>query len=96
MGLNDAAKAYDEMVRKEERVTEEYQVDSPKYYQLFPEKDLEAMDVILRAVQLSGLDGRRGYLLGNALKYLLRIGRKGEVKQDAAKARHYCQRLEDD
>ena len=71
-------------------------VNSPPHYQLFPEKDLEVMDVILRSVQLSGVDGRRGYLLGNALKYLMRLGRKGEVKEDAGKAEYYIGKLKND
>lgn len=36
----------------------------------------------------------RGYLRGNALKYLSRLGRKDEATDDAAKAAWYVDRLE--
>jgi len=71
-------------------------VNSPPHYQLIPEKEIEVMDVILRTVQLSGLDGRRGYLLGNALKYLMRLGRKGELGEDIGKAEYYIKKLKED
>lgn len=38
-------------------------------------------------------DEFRGYLRGNALKYLARAGSKGDARQDYAKAMHYLVRL---
>ena len=37
----------------------------------------------------------KGYLLGNALKYLMRCNHKGVFAQDVAKAGWYVKRLED-
>jgi hypothetical protein len=34
-----------------------------------------------------------GYYRGNALKYIMRMGTKDTVKQEAAKAWHYLQKL---
>jgi len=66
-----------------------------KHYQVFPEKDLEAIDIIERVLQLSSLEKEESYYLGNALKYVLRLGRKDNVKQDAGKAIQYLKRLRD-
>ena len=38
-------------------------------------------------------DEYRGYLRGNALKYLMRMGSKGPALQDAQKAMHYTEML---
>lgn len=35
----------------------------------------------------------KGYLRGNALKYLARAGHKGPYKEDIQKAQHYLQKL---
>jgi len=94
--VNGAGKAHNEYLDKISPVVLEDPVDKPKHYQIFPEYGLEVMDIILRVIQLSGLNGRKAYLLGNALKYLMRLGRKGGVKEDAGKARHYCKRIEDE
>lgn len=56
-------------------------VDHPPHYQA---GGLEAIDVI----EAFGLNFR----LGNAVKYLLRAGRKGDAKTDIAKARWYIDR----
>ena len=34
-----------------------------------------------------------GFLRGNAIKYLARMGSKGDALEDARKAEHYIQRL---
>lgn len=39
------------------------------------------------------LEQQIGFLRGNALKYLMRMGSKGSAKEDAQKALHYCQLL---
>ena len=40
-------------------------------------------------------DQRFGFYRGNALKYLMRAGSKGEPGEDIAKAEHYCRKLMD-
>lgn len=35
----------------------------------------------------------RGFLIGNAIKYSMRQGRKVDANDDAEKARHYLQKL---
>lgn len=56
-------------------------VDHPTHYQ---GKGLEAIDVI-EAFEL-------GFSLGNAVKYILRAGKKGDKKEDLKKAIWYLQR----
>lgn len=68
-------------------------VDEPPHYTVFPEKEVEARDIIEQVLKLSGVTGSDAYNLGCALKYLLRAGRKGEIKEDIAKCQNYCQRL---
>ena len=57
-------------------------VNNPPHYQT--ESGLEAIDVI----EAFGLD----YHTGNATKYILRAGRKGNSIEDLAKARWYLDR----
>lgn len=38
-------------------------------------------------------EGFRAFLLGNALKYLARAGKKGPYKEDIQKAHHYLEKL---
>lgn len=56
-------------------------VDHPTHYL---SGGMEAIDVI-EAFDL-------GFRLGNAVKYLLRAGRKGEAAEDLKKARWYIER----
>jgi hypothetical protein len=56
-------------------------VNSPPHYQ---GKGMQAIDVI-EAFEL-------GYTLGNAIKYILRAGKKGEAKEDIEKALWYLRR----
>ena len=37
----------------------------------------------------------RGFLKGNAIKYAMRQGRKGDASEDAQKARHYAAKLKE-
>lgn len=60
-------------------------VHSPAHYQLAD--GVEAIDVIDQAV-----GDPASFYRGNALKYLLRAGRKGDAKQDLEKARWYIDR----
>ena len=56
-------------------------IDHPAHYQA---GGLEAIDVI----EAFGL----GFHLGNAVKYILRAGRKGNMREDLQKARWYIDR----
>lgn len=38
-------------------------------------------------------EGFRSFLLGNALKYIARAGKKGDYKEDIQKAHHYLEKL---
>jgi len=64
-------------------------VETVKHYQVFPEHDIEARHIIARCINLSGLKGDQAYHYGNALKYLLRLNRKGDMEEDASKAQEY-------
>ena len=57
-------------------------VDHPPHYQA--PNGMEAIDII------EGFE--LGFNIGNAVKYLLRAGRKGDRATDIAKARWYCER----
>lgn len=63
---------------------EDNSVHSPAHYQL---GGIEAIDVIDEAVA-----DPASFYRGNALKYLLRAGRKGDARQDLEKARYYIDR----
>lgn len=63
-------------------------VNNPKHYKLFP--DMEAIDVIERTLTPEEF---AGYLKGNALKYRLRAGEKGDTQQDIDKSNWYRRRL---
>lgn len=60
-------------------------VHSPAHYQLAD--GMEAIDVIDESVE-----DPASFYRGNAIKYLLRAGRKGDAKQDLEKARYYIDR----
>ncbi|MGC3907748.1 DUF3310 domain-containing protein [Corynebacterium propinquum] len=60
-------------------------VHSPAHYQLAD--GLEAIDVIDQAVE-----DPASFYRGNAIKYLLRAGRKGDAHEDLRKARYYIDR----
>ena len=66
-------------------------VTKPRHYQI--REDLEARDVIEEVLDLSGFKGKDAFNLGCALKYLLRVGRKDNIKQDLGKAKDYIMRL---
>lgn len=59
-------------------------VQSPAHYQL---GDVEAIDVIDQSVE-----DPASFYRGNAIKYLLRAGRKGDAHEDLRKARYYIDR----
>lgn len=63
-------------------------VNNPSHYQLFPGQ--EAIDVIRAALTDEEF---AGYCKGNALKYRLRAGEKGDAQQDIDKSNWYRQRL---
>jgi hypothetical protein len=62
-------------------------VNSPDHYTA---GGIETIDYL--AAKLSP-DELRGFLLGNALKYLSRAGKKGGARTDYEKARWYVERL---
>lgn len=64
---------------------EDNSVQSPAHYQLAD--GVEAIDVIDQTVE-----DPASFYRGNAIKYLLRAGRKGDAKQDLEKARWYIDR----
>ena len=61
-------------------------VNSPSHYQL---DGVEAIDIIKAALTP---EEYRGYLKGNALKYVLREPFKGNRKQDVNKAQWHLER----
>lgn len=63
-------------------------VDHPAHY----ESDGVPTIYVLEGV-IDGLSGRKAYLLGNVLKYVIRCGRKGSAEEDIAKANNYAHRL---
>lgn len=63
-------------------------VTNPAHYDLFPGQ--QAIDVIQAALTPEEF---RGYLKGNALKYRLRAGEKGDPAKCLAKANWYRDRL---
>ena len=62
-------------------------VKKPSHYQIAP--GIEAMDVISAVLKELKLEGHEAYLMGNFLKYRLRIGDKDAVEQDLAKSNQY-------
>lgn len=69
---------------KPETITPSDAVQSPAHYQL---GGIEAIDVIDEAVA-----DPTSFYRGNAIKYLLRAGRKGDAHEDLRKARYYIDR----
>lgn len=63
-------------------------VKNPKHYALFP--GTQAIDIIEAALTPEEF---AGYCKGNALKYRLRAGEKGDIKQDIDKSNWYRDRL---
>lgn len=63
-------------------------VNHPSHYQLFPGQ--EAIDIIRAALTDEEF---QGYCKGNALKYRLRAGGKGDTQQDIDKSNWYRNRL---
>ena len=65
------------------------QVNSPAHYQQL--RGVEAIEVIEDVVS-GAPEPVAGFLVGNALKYLLRAWYKGNAKQDLQKAEWYINR----
>ena len=63
------------------------QVNSPDHYTA---GGIEVIDYLQAKLSPEEL---RGFLLGNALKYLSRSGKKGDTRTDLEKARWYVDRL---
>lgn len=64
------------------------QIEHPPHY---TQGKVESIDIIERIID--GLDGEKGYHLGNVLKYALRAGKKGLTNIDLEKANNYAHRL---
>ena len=60
-------------------------VHHPKHYNQYG--DLEVIDIIAEATK--NMQGDKGYVFGNILKYLLRAPFKGKFEEDVAKANWY-------
>lgn len=60
-------------------------VHHPKHYNQYG--DLEVIDIITEATK--NMQGDKGYVFGNVLKYLLRAPFKGKFEEDVAKANWY-------
>ena len=71
------------------REVKEDMVNSPKHYKLRG-LDIESVDVI-RATMTP--EEFQGWLKGNAMKYLHRLGKKDDAAQDAKKAMKYLEWL---
>ena len=71
------------------------QIINPKHYKIVPpgtyENGLEYMDICDFA--LSHLDGVKAHLVGQILKYTLRVGKKDAFLQDSRKIEWYAKRL---
>lgn len=65
-------------------------VNNPKHYEFYP--DMDAIEVIRRTLSYQEYIG---YLKGNALKYRLRAGDKGDTQQDIDKSNWYRKALRD-
>lgn len=63
-------------------------VNHPNHYQL-PGCNMEVIDIINLLNEQNGLNAKCGYLYGNVMKYLFRLGKKDDVLQDANKAKRY-------
>ena len=63
-------------------------VHSPKHYTL-PGLSVESVDVVESLLKATGFTGVPAWHYGNALKYLFRLGRKGEAQEDLNKALKY-------
>lgn len=63
-------------------------VNHPRHYMFFP--DTEAIDIIHGTLTPEEF---RGYCKGNALKYRLRAGDKGDTQQDIDKSNWYRNKL---
>ena len=64
-------------------------VNSPKHYKLRG-LDIESVDVIKATLTPEEF---QGWLKGNAMKYLYRLGKKDDAVQDAKKAMKYLEWL---
>ncbi len=63
-------------------------VNNPKHYDLFPgEQSIDLIEKCLTPEEF------RGFLKGNCLKYRIRAGNKGDLKQDIDKADWYQSKL---
>lgn len=78
----------DEMVSTSVSTEQDF-VNSPKHYAFFD--GVEAIEIIASSMSVEAF---KGYCIGNALKYRLRVGKKDKVEQEIAKADKYGELFE--
>jgi hypothetical protein len=64
---------------------------SPAHYKNGPWEAIEVIEAVVEAVSKDG-GSKMAYNIGAALKYLLRAGRKGDVKEQIQKAQWHISR----
>lgn len=74
-------------IKKQDKVNTETSKNYDEHYQT-EHQPIEVMQANMTQ------DEFMGYLKGNITKYVLRMGRKDDVKKEAAKIRRYAQWLE--
>lgn len=79
-----------EGIKASNNVIEKEEVDHPDHY---TKGDQEVIDVIQD--QCTPVDGYRGFLMGNVLKYVCRHPHKGTASLDLRKAEFYLKKLID-
>ena len=70
-------------------------VKKVKHYQVFPEHDIEAKHIIARLIDLAGFSPVDSVWYANALKYMLRLNRKGDPSVDRGKVKEYLGYMEE-
>lgn len=68
---------------------QELNINNPKHYQILD--GVESIEIIARAMTV---EQWKGFCLGSILKYRIRAGKKGEVKQCLAKADKFAELFE--
>jgi hypothetical protein len=74
---------YDEFLDRQDNITGDV-VNYPSHYKIA--EGVEVIDIIEKSLTPEQFEG---YLLGNILKYRLRAGEKGDLKEDIGKSNRY-------
>lgn len=78
------------LINKYEKLVADEMVEAPPHYNYGKIECIEAIEESMTS------EAFKGYLKGNALKYLWRYERKGNALQDLQKAQWYLDRLVDE